>query len=134
MSHCALTTVIVELGGNEYDDDIIILGPDAPNKDAGPDALWKVDGAAKESSSGPSAKKPNSKNIAIEETGPHNEAKEFDQNELVNQTVLLASQTRLQRRKETEPDASSKKGDADILAKETDANSVKRGCTGCYNE
>lgn len=101
--HCALTTVIGELGVNEYDDGIIILGPDVPTKGGGPGALWKADGTGKESSSGPSARKHNSKNIAIEETGPHNEAKEFDQNELMNQTVLLASQTRpvlkLQRRK-----------------------------------
>lgn len=94
VGHCALKTVIGELRENEYGDDIIVLGSNVPTKDAGPGALWKADGVAKGSSSGPSSKKPKSKSIVIEETGPYKEAKEFDQKELINQTVLLASQTR----------------------------------------
>lgn len=112
----------------------IILGPDVPTTEAGPGALGKdacPDGEAKESSSGLSAKKPNSENITIEETSPNNESKEFDQNELMNRNGPISSTNETcskipAKAKETEPTASRKKSDADIVAKETDAHSLKK--------
>lgn len=113
---------------------LIILGPDVPTKEAGPGALRKdacPDGEAKESSSGPSAKKPNSENITVEEKSPNNETKEFDQNELMNRTGPISSTNEISSKipakaKETEPTTSSKRSDADIVAKETDAHSLKK--------
>lgn len=113
----------------------IILGPDIPAKGASPRTFGKdacPDGAARESSSSPSAKKLNSKNSdAIEVTGPNNEAKEGDQSELINCTGPISSTNETSSNfsakvEETESIASRKKADAYILAKELDAHYLNK--------
>lgn len=72
-----------------------------------------------------SAKNPDSINTIIKEIGPHNEAKEFDQNKSLNLagpsfTAEVSSITK----------RNIKKADADILAKENDSYSLKSRCNG----
>lgn len=102
----------------------IILGPDIPAKEGSHGPFGKnasPDDAARESFSSPSTKKLNSKNsAAIEVTGPHHEAKDGDQSELINGT----SSNFPPKAKETDPNGPRKISDADILAKELDAHSL----------
>lgn len=116
----------------------INLGPDIPAKEASPRTLGEnacPDGAARESSSDPSARKLNTKNsAAIEVTGPDNEAKDGDQSELINWTSPISSTNEASsnfpaKAKETESNASRKRADDDILAKEMDAISLNKADT-----
>lgn len=113
---------------------LINLGPDVPTGEAGPGASGKYacpDGEAKESFSGPSAKKSGSENVTIKEKSSDNETKEFDQNELMNRAGPIRSTNETSseipaKAAETEPTTCRKKSDAHIVAKGTDAHSLKK--------
>lgn len=115
----------------------INLGPDIPAREASPDQFWKnscPDDAVGESFPSTAAKKLNSKSssAAIEVTRPNNEAKDGGQTDPMNRTGPIKSTNGTSsnfppKAKETESNNGPRKmADADILAKEKEALSLKK--------